>query len=203
MKKAAVLICAALFATGCAAQRAEVTRTLAEPDDEVPLLDGTGAHERPITTTSPDAQRYFNQGLRLLYAFNHDEAVRSFERASELDPTSAMPWWGLATALGPHINNPSVPPEAAAKAWDAVQKAKARLEGASEVERALVLAVEKRWSQPVVADRRPLDEAYAEAMRQASQRFFADADIGALYAEALMDLRPWDLWKADGSPQPG
>src|SRR4051794_26441176 len=121
MRKCAVLIAVAAVVAACASQRAEVTRALDEPNEEVPLLEGTGSHDRPITTASPDAQRYFNQGLRLLFAFNHDEAVRSFQRAAELDPASAMSWWGIATALGPHINNPFVSPESSDRAWNAIQ----------------------------------------------------------------------------------
>lgn len=169
----------------------------------VPLFDGLGSHGRKVTTSSPEAQRYFNQGLCFLYAFNHDEAIRSFRKATELDPKCAMAWWGISVANGPHINNPVVIPERASSAWDALSKARQAAATAGGIERALIDALGKRYADPQPDDRKPLDEAYAAAMRQVWQAHPDDADVGALFAESLMDLRPWDLWTADGQPQPG
>ena len=156
-----------------------------------------------MTTASPEAQRYFDQGLCFLYAFNHDEAVRSFRQAAELDPGCAMAWWGVAIAHGPHINNPLVPEERGKAAWEAIEKARARMDAAGAVERALIEAASKRYAWPQPEDRKALDEAYAAAMEAVWRDHPRDADVGALYAEALMDLRPWDLWTTDGEPQPG
>ncbi len=169
----------------------------------VPLFDGLGGLSRKVTTASPEAQRYFDQGLALVYAFNHDEAIRSFHRAAELDPRCAMAWWGVAYANGPHINNPVVPEGRAKAAWEALGKATAALAGASPVEGALVRALASRYADPQPEDRKPLDQAYADAMRRVFETFPGDADVGALFAESLADLRPWDLWTADGKPQPG
>lgn len=170
----------------------------------VPLFRGTGTHTRSVTTRSAEAQRYFDQGLAFLYAFNHDEAIRSFQAATELDPACAMAWWGIATAAGPHINFPLVPAPRAQLAWDAVQQAQKHAADTSPVEQALIGAVARRYAAPPVADRAPLDLAYANAMRETWQKFPADTDVGALFAEALMDLRPWDLWTQDTrEAQPG
>ncbi|MBP6382509.1 MAG: hypothetical protein KA321_07455, partial [Pseudomonadales bacterium] len=156
-----------------------------------------------VSTASPEAQRYFDQGLAFMYAFNHDEAIRSFTRAAELDPDCAMAHWGVAIANGPHINNTAVPPERAAAAWAALGRARAASAGASAVERALIEALAKRYADPQPADRAPLELGYAEAMRGVWQAHPGDADVGALFAESLADLRPWDLWTPEGQPQPG
>ncbi len=169
----------------------------------VPLFEGLGAHKRKVTARSAEAQRYFDQGLAFVYAFNHDEAIRSFQQAADLDPRCAMAFWGVAYANGPHINNPGLDEAHAKAAWEALGKARAAVAGASEVERALIEALGARYAWPAPADRKALDEAYAAAMRAAWKRFPADHDVGALLAEALMDLRPWDLWTQDGKPQPG
>ena len=118
---------------------------------DVPFFEGLGSHSRGITTGSAEAQRYFDQGLAFLYAFNHDEAIRSFRRAGELDPKCAMAFWGVAVANGPHINNPVVPADRAKAAWEALARAKALAPGASPVERALIEALASRyaWPQPV------------------------------------------------------
>jgi tetratricopeptide (TPR) repeat protein len=169
----------------------------------VPLFDGLGSYSRTVSTASPEAQRYFDQGLAFMYAFNHDEAIRSFTRAAELDPDCAMAHWGVAIANGPHINNTAVPPERAAAAWAALGRARAASAGASTVEHALIEALAKRYADPQPADRAPLERAYAEAMRSVWQAHPGDADVGALFAESLADLRPWDLWTPEGQPQPG
>jgi len=190
----------ALAASGCTGKGRASGGASDRPD--VPLLEGLGAHVRKITTADAVAQRYFDQGLNLLYAFNHDEAIRSFQEAARLDPSCAMAWWGVAIANGPHINNPAVPPERARAAREALGRARDGGAAASETERALIAALASRHADPE-PDRKPLDAAYAAAMREVRRRFPGDADVGALYAEAMMDLRPWDLWTADGRPQQG
>ncbi len=167
------------------------------------LLPGMGSHRRAVSTVSRDAQRWFDQGLVLAMSFNHDEAIRSFAEAARLDSGCAMAWWGIALANGPHINNPAMSEQQSRDAWAALGRAMAMRGKASPVERALIEALATRYADPPPADRRALDEAYAAAMREVWRAHPADADVGVLFAEALMDLRPWDLWKADGSPQPG
>ncbi len=169
----------------------------------VPLFEGLGGFCRKVTTSSAEAQRYFDQGLCFLYAFNHDEAIRAFEQAAKIDAGCAMAWWGIAIANGPHINNAAVSPERAKAAWEALAKARELGGKSSEVERELIAALEKRYADPQPEDRMPLDEAYAAAMREVHRQRPNDADIGALFAESMMDLRPWDLWTPDGQPQPG
>jgi tetratricopeptide (TPR) repeat protein len=168
-----------------------------------PLYDGLGFHGRKVTTESPEARSYFNQGLCFLYAFNHDEAIRSFQEAARLDPACAMAWWGISIANGPHINNPAVPPERAKVAWEALTRARKAAPKASKTEQALIAALAERYADPQPENRKPLDEAYAAAMRDVWKAHPDDADIGALFAESVMDLRPWDFWTPEGQPQPG
>jgi tetratricopeptide (TPR) repeat protein len=173
------------------------------PAPEPLLFEGLGKHRRKVTTASAQAQRYFDQGLNFLFAFNHDEAIRSFTQAAKLDPNCAMAWWGIAIANGPHINNPMGDEAHAEAAWQALTEAVEKKAQASPVEQALIEAAQARYAHPQPADRKPLDTAYAQAMREVWKKFPQDADVGALFAEAMMDLRPWDLWTQDGQPQPG
>lgn len=168
-----------------------------------PLFEGLGPHTRRVTTKSPEAQRYFDQGLSFLSAFNHDEAERAFVHAAELDPSCAMAYWGVAMANGPHINNPEVDVEHAKRAWAAVVSAKASSGGESDVERALIEAIGKRYADHQPTDRSVLDKAYAEAMRAVHRAYPDDLDVATWLAEAIMDLRPWDYWTREGKPQPG
>ena len=179
--------------------------TIGTAGPAVPLLAPAeiGHLHRPVTTKSPEAQRYFDQGLALLFSFDHDNATRSFQEAARLDPACAMAWWGVALASGPHINFPMVPPDRAALAAAALGQAAKHSANATPVEQALIAAQEARYADPQPAERKPLDLAYANAMREVWKKFPQDADVGALFAEAMMDLRPWDLWQADGAPQPG
>jgi tetratricopeptide (TPR) repeat protein len=167
------------------------------------LFEGLGSYTRAIFTDSPDAQRYFNQGLAFLHGFNHGAAIRSFQQAAEQDPDCAMVHWAIALASGPHINSPSVPPPAAELAWKELNLAKQHAAGASPVEVALIEALGHRYANPQPADRTPLDHTYAEAMRQVWQKFPDDPDVGAFFAEAMMNLRPWDQWTLEGQAQPG
>jgi tetratricopeptide (TPR) repeat protein len=169
---------------------------------QAPLFDNLGDHHHPITTRSKLAQRYFDQGLRLVYAFNHDEAARSFGEAARLDPDCAMAYWGIALARGPNINLP-MDQAAEREAFAAAQKALALRPHASEAERAYIEALAGRYALDEGADRRALQVTYADAMREVVRRHPRDDDAATLFAEALMDLHPWDLWKKDGEPQPG
>ncbi len=166
------------------------------------LLAGMGSHSHPIATKSELAQTFFDQGLALLYGFNHDEAARLFARAAELDPQSPMPHWGIAYALGPNYNLPAMP-EREEKAWEAIAKAVALAKRAPAGEQAYVAALAQRYSKDPKADRKALGERYAEAMGEVMRRFPDDLDAATLYAEAKMDLRPWQLWTAEGEPAPG
>jgi len=169
----------------------------------VPLFDGMGSHHRAVTTSDPLAQQYFDQGLVWTFAFNHDEAIRSYRQAARLDPHCAMAYWGIAVCNGPHINNPLMPPVRSQAAWDALQQAISRKPKASLVERDLIDALSKRYAASPPVDRKPLDEAYAVAMREVWKKYPNDPDVGTLFVEAMMDLRPWDLWTKDGKPQTG
>ena len=169
----------------------------------VPLFDGLGSHHFPVTTTSPEAQRYFDQGVRFLFGFNHGAAIRSFKEAERLDPGCAMAHWGIALASGPHINFPLVPPPAAALAWQELTLARAAAAQASPVERDLIDALGHRYANPQPADRSALDLAYANAMREVWHKHPDHPDVGVFFAEAMMDLRPWDQWTLEGQPQPG
>lgn len=168
-------------------------------------MTGLGGFHREVTTRSSEAQAWFDQGLVLTYAYNHGEAIASYERATRLDPDCAMAWWGIAYAAGPHINKPLMDEAASRTAFDALQRAQALAASSplSDVERDLIAALAARYAWPPPDERRALDVAYADAMRAVWERHPGDADVGALCAEALMDLRPWDLWTADGQPQPG
>ena len=165
------------------------------------LYEGFGNYTRAVTTDKPEAQRWMDQGMQLLYGFNHDEAIRTFQGATRIDADCAMAWWGIAYANGLHINNPEMTEAKSAAAWKASQEALRRLDDEAPVERALVQALAQRYAWPIPADRRPLDEAYAAAMQQVWRQFPRDPDVGALYAESLMNLQPWDLWTKAGEPK--
>src|SRR5688572_8294632 len=154
--------------------------TLSAAEPVIPLLDTLGNHTYRVTTKSPAAQRYFDQGLRFLHGFNHGAAIRSFQEAARLDPTCAMAHWGIALASGPHINFPAVPPPAAALAWKELGLAKEHAANASPIERKLIDALSVRYADPQPEDRSPLDRAYAAAMRQMWQEHPDDPDVGTL-----------------------
>jgi len=173
----------------------------AEVQPIAPRLDGLGPHHHAITTSAPDAQGFFDQGLVLSFGFNHKEAARSFRQAQALDPECAMCFWGESLVLGPNINagmdaadNP--------RAYEAAQRALTLAAKATEPERAYIDALTKRYAESPPEDRSLLDLAYAEAMGDVARRFPEDADAASLYAEALMDTMPWAYWEADGSPKP-
>src|SRR6266850_863095 len=178
-------------------------------DRPATLMVGLGKLNHPIATSSREAQQFFNQGLTFVYGFNHDEAIRSFRRAAELDPASPMPHWGIALALGPNINL-DVDPEREKAAYDEAQRAKAlslgpgagRV-GAPARERAYIDALVKRYSNDPKADLKSLAVQYKDGMRDVAKRYPNDLDAATLYAEALMDLHPWQLWANDGTPTEG
>lgn len=167
-----------------------------------PLFDNLGTLHHPITTTSEQAQRYFDQGLRLVYAFNHEEAIRSFEAAIQQDSQAAMPYWGIALALGPNINS-AMEKTHERRAIEMVRKARQLADHTTRGEKAYIEALAARYVSRKGIKRKGLDEAYAKAMRSVAQQFPDDDDAATLFAEALMDLRPWDFWRPDGRPQPG
>jgi hypothetical protein len=166
------------------------------------LLGNLGSFGRTIETSSPEAQQFFNEGLTLLYGFNHEEAYRSFARAAALDNQAPMPHWGMALALGTNINDPA-PTERIAKAYTHLAAAAARAKNGSEVEQALIAALAKRYVEKPEGDQLPRERAYSAAMAENAKRFPDDPDVNTLYAESLMNLRPWRLYDKDGKPEEG
>jgi tetratricopeptide (TPR) repeat protein len=181
---------------------AGVHSSFAQSDSAV-LLPGLGQHHHTISTKNPEAQRFFDQGLTLVFGFNHEEAARAFRRASELDPQSAMAFWGIALALGPCINLMDVDPPHEKAAHEAVQNALLLAPSATQKERDYIQALAKRYSADPKVDLGKLDAEYANAMRELSKRNPDDLDAATLYAESLMDLHPWKLWSLDGRPTEG
>ncbi len=193
-------VTAVLCLTAWTAHADQPLATSAKADDRVPLFSNLGTLHHPITTVSAQAQQYFDQGLRLVFAFNHEEAINSFREAARLDPQAAMPHWGIALALGPNINLPMAP-ALEKQAVDEVQTAEKLAERVTQQERAYIEALATRYSTAPGAARAKLDAAYAGAMKTLRQRYPDDATAGTLYAEALMDLQPWDYWTLDGKPK--
>lgn len=167
------------------------------------LYEGFGGYTRSVRTSSPEAQVWFDQGIQLLYGFNHDEAIRSFQEAARLDPDCLMAWWGCAYAAGIDINNPNMSKEEGRLAFDAAEEAQrcAKLPGADPTEASLAHAVRARYAWPMPKERRELDEAYAAGMEAAWKAHSNDPDVGAVYADALMNLQPWDYWTRSGEPK--
>lgn len=179
----------------------EVIRKMDTTRQMAPLLKNLGNYTMDVTSVSAEAKKFFDQGLTLYYGFNHLEAFRSFKEAARLDPGFAMAYWGQAMCLGPNINAPMDPADGKT-VYDAVVRAKSLTEVVSDKEKLLIYAVAERYTEEAPADRTQLDQAYAKAMAQAVQKFPADPDVVTLYAEALMDLHPWDYWLKDGTAQP-
>lgn len=172
-----------------------------------PLFEGLGVHQHPITTQNPDAQKYFDQGLIIDFAFNHAESVRSFQAAQALDPECAMCYWGEALALGPNINVTSngkaiMSDESRQQAFAAIQKAQELKDSVSAVERDYIDALAARYNGDPETAREPLDMAYAQAMRDLHQQYPNDQDAASLFAEALMTTMPWDYWLDPANPKP-
>jgi tetratricopeptide (TPR) repeat protein len=170
--------------------------------DSVPLYTNLGNHHHKITTSAPRAQQYFDQGLRLIYAFNHAEAIASFKQALRYDADCAMCYWGIAHAYGPNINA-GMEPDAGIEAYAAARKAMSLAAKASPKEQAFIRAIAQRYAENPVADRANLDSAFAGAMREVHRQFPRDEDAAVLYADALMNLSPWQYWTAELTPRPG
>ncbi|WP_353646812.1 tetratricopeptide repeat protein [Mesorhizobium sp. WSM2239] len=182
--------------------QAEAAAAVEKAATDVPLFENLGSHSYPVTTANPLAQAYFDQGLRWAWAFNHAEAQRAFQTAQKLDPTCAMCFWGEAYVLGPNINA-GMGPEAAAKAAEAAAKARRLAEHVSSREKDLIDALAKRYSADSSADQSALNQSYAAAMAKVVERNPQDDEIATLYADALMNLMPWDYWLDGGAtPRP-
>jgi tetratricopeptide (TPR) repeat protein len=166
-----------------------------------PLFSDLGSWTREVTATA-EAQKYFDQGLRLYYGFNHAEAIRAFREAARLDPACAMAWWGVAVSAGPNINMPM--DEAGAKtALEAIARAKGLAAKVSAADQAYIATLAVRYSGDPMSTRAALDTAYCNAMRELSKRFPKDADAATLFAESILDLNPWNQWTHEGKPNPG
>jgi tetratricopeptide (TPR) repeat protein len=174
------------------------------PNEQKPvfLMQGLSDLHHPVSTQNAEAQQFFDQGLRLVYAFNHEEAARSFHRAAELDPQLAMAWWGVALAVGPNYNLP-VDPEHEKIAADAIDRAKNLSASAPQIEKDYIAALAKRFTHDAQPNYHQLAEDYSNAMRELSRKYPDDLDAATLFADSMMNLRPWKLWKADGTPAPG
>lgn len=170
------------------------------------LFNRLGTFHRKITTSSPLAQKYFDQGMRFIWAFNHDEATRSFAKAATLDPTCASCYWGVALTLGPNYNMPMMSSARGRVGWYAVLKAESNARRAAPVERALIAAVGKRYrgnGEVDPSNSKPLLTAYVDAMKRVAARYPNDLDVQTMYAEGLMNTNPWKLWNDDGTQNPG
>jgi tetratricopeptide (TPR) repeat protein len=174
-----------------------------QPSRIIPLYGDLSKYHREITAKSDEAQDYFDQGLALYYGFNHEAAIKSFQQVIALDSNCAMAWWGQAISAGPNINNPAMDSLAKVLAWETVLKAKSHTQHATDLEKGLINALSKRYAWPAPENRKPLDSAYANAMREVYRAYPADPDVGALFADALMNLRPWDYWTFGGGSNPG
>ncbi len=167
-----------------------------------PHFPGLAGPHRAIRTSARQAQELFDQGWTLYCGFNHEEAIRSFQAALRHDPSCSMAWFGIGLSYGPNINNPTMDEPTSQLAYAATQNALLLSEGSGGVERELCQALGQRYASPPPADRSALDRAWSDALRLVWQRHPDDADVGALFAESLLDLSPWDQWTVDGKPQP-
>src|SRR5689334_12034522 len=183
-----------------------VPMTLADWSTGATVYDGLGDFHRKVTTVSDEAQKYFDQGMRFLWAFNHDESTRSFAKAAQLDPQCAMCYWGVALTVGPNYNLPMMAEPRAKVAAAAVQDAQKNASRATPVEQALIAALAKRYpnAQPLdPSNAGPILTAYADAMKAVANQFPNDLDVLTMYAESRMNLNAWKLWTLDGKPAPG
>ncbi len=190
-----------VFFACCAATAQQ--HKMQSPTKAVTLMPGLGNLHHPVTTSNPQAQEFFDQGLRLIYAFNHEEATHSFEHAAEIDPNLAMAYWGVAESLGPNYNDPDSDDARFQQAYQAIQKAVALAPKATLGEQAYIQAMAKRFPADPKADRRKAGEIYRDSMRELLKRFPDDLDAATLFAESSMDLSAWALWHSDGTPAPG
>ena len=197
-----ILLPVFLLLTTCGAAYAQHSHSPPESAEPIALVSGLGNHHHRVSTGHPEAQRFFDQGLAFVYAFNYADARRSFRRASELDPQMAMAYWGLALALGSNINH-DIDAEGQKEPYEAVQKALALSSGVPDEERRYIEALAKRYSVEPAADLRQLAVDYKDAMGALAGLYPDDPDAATLYAESLMNLRPWKLWDADGRAAEG
>lgn len=180
-----------------------VVSVLAQDTPPAPTLrEDLAVYHREVTTALPDAQRWFDQGLVLHFGFNHEAAIAAFKKAAELDPECAMAYWGQAISAGPNINNPHMDDDAAKAAYEAARRAMELSDNVTPVEKDLIRAITARYGWPQPEDRRGLDVAYAEQMRGVWKTHPTDPDVGAFFADAAMNLRPWDLWSKSGEARP-
>ena len=187
-------------------QMMHAPKTTAEWARGAMLFSGLGTFHRAVTTSSAEAQRYFDQGMVLMWGFNHDEATRSFAKAAEIDPDCAACYWGVALTVGPNYNLPFMVAERAGVATEALDLARVHQGNASPEEQALITALVERYPGNAPLDPvalQPVLLAYSEAMRKVAAEFPDDLDVQTLYAESLMNLRAWKLWEPDGRPAPG
>jgi tetratricopeptide (TPR) repeat protein len=198
MRILAQVLCSAVFCLGAMAQD-HASHAQAHP---VTLVNGLGDLHHPVSTHVPEAQKFFDQGLRFIYAFNHDEAARSFQHAADLDPRMAMAFWGVAEAVGPNYNDPA-DPDRYKHAHDAVEKAVDLSAEASPSEQAYIQAMARRFPADPNSDLKKAAEDYRDAMRQVVSQFPDDLDAATLFAESGMNLHPWGLWHQDGTPEAG
>jgi len=198
VKTLAHFLCGMLLCLGAVAQD-HTSHAQAHP---VTLVTGLGDLHHPVSTKNAQAQEFFDQGLRFIFAFNHDEAARSFQHAGELDPKLAMAFWGVAEAVGPNYNDPA-DPDRYKHAHDAVEKAVDLSADASTSDQAYIQALAKRFPSDPKSDLRKAAEDYRDAMRQVVSEFPDDLDAATLFAEAGMNLHPWGLWHVDGTPEAG
>ena len=194
------LVCALVVFSVCVAAVAQ--HEMHPGSKPATLMPGLGDLHHPVSTSNPQAQQFFDQGLRLIYAFNHDEAGHSFQRAAELDPKLAMAYWGIAEAVGPNYNDPASDDRFKA-AHDAIQKALDLSGNGSAIEKAYIEAMAKRFPADAKADRRKAAEDYRDAMRELVKQYPDDLDAATLFAESGMNLHPWGLWHPDGTPEAG
>jgi tetratricopeptide (TPR) repeat protein len=194
------LVCVLVVFSACVAAVAQ--HEMHPGSKPATLMSGLGDLHHPVSTSNPQAQQFFDQGLRLIYAFNHDEAGHSFQRAAELDPKLAMAYWGIAEAVGPNYNDPASDDRFKA-AHDAIQKALDLSGNGSAIEKAYIEAMAKRFPGDPKADRRKAAEDYRDAMREVVKQYPDDLDAATLFAESGMNLHPWGLWHPDGTPEAG
>jgi hypothetical protein len=198
MKTLALVLCGSVLCVVATAQD-HASHASAHP---VTLVSGLGDLHHPVSTHNPEAQQFFDQGLRFIYAFNHDEAARSFQHAADLDPKLAMAHWGVAEAIGPNYNDPA-DPDRYKRAHDEAQRAVDLSAGATPAEQAYIQAMATRFPADPNSDLKKAAEDYRDAMRQVSAQFPDDLDAATLFAESAMNLHPWGLWHQDGTPEAG
>ena len=203
--KIAIAIAAMALGLGCRAPAPRTNTTSgsstppAPPASNTGILPGVGTHHHPIATKNPEAQKFFDQGMALVFGFNHEEATRSFQRATELDPRAPMPHWGIAWSVGPNYNLDIDDPRAK-RAFEAVNTATRLVMNGSAVERDYIAAMATRYSPDPKADRVALARRYSQAMADLVRRYPEDLDAATLYAESLMNLRPWKCGRSTESP---